>query len=518
MERLELFDRPCTRSAVYPPSRPVSNGGYLNNKHLQSTGGNLTPPSYYIAQNSPRSEYWGCDLTILVLRYESSHTDTHYATQHTHHGHCGIQFHAHDSCFDWRISMSVRDQVLDLPPARGVRLLFDSCGPGLLFAATIFGAGSTYILASSGAQFGYTLLWMLPLAGLVDLGMREMAGRLGAIDKPLMEYIRTTIGSGPSKVLAIAIAFIMHFWAIANYAIAGAMLAWLTPLDNVYLGVILAAGVGLALLEIRVYERVELAIALMVGTVFGIYLLLLFDLNLPIQQVATGFLPTVQSTNISYLSLLIGILGTTVYYPNFFIQSSMQTSKGWTEMAQYRRDNIIGIVFVVLLSTAVMAVTAATLDPRTPTLVGPGKPLNAILGGYALTAFAIATLLAAFSSATGTLFGAGYLVPQAWGHDTAFGDWCFRRVVEVLIVLSVCFIILLLEFTAFTPVRLGITMPAINGVIGLPITALALYSANRTFFDHPLWLRVCFTIVVVIMFVLALTTAQGLFEQIIQWL
>jgi manganese transport protein len=413
--------------------------------------------------------------------------------------------------------MSAREQFLDLPPVKGSKRFLDSYGPGLLFAATIFGAGSTYILASSGAQYGYALLWMVPLAGLVDLGMREMAGRLGAIDKPLMEYIRTTIGAGPSKALAVLIAFIMHFWAISNYAVAGALLVWLTPLTNVYLGVILAAGVGLALLELRVFERVELAIAIMVMTVFGVYLVLLFDLSLPVQQVASGFIPTIRA-DISFLALLIGIVGTTVYYPNFFIQSSMNGSKGWTKMAQFRRDNIFGIIFVVILSMAVMAVTAATLEPHTPTLVGPGKPLSAILGGYALTAFALATLLAAFSSATGTLFGAGYLVPQAWDRDTTFGDWAFRRVVEVLIVMSVCFIILLLEFTQMTPVRLGITMPAINGVIGLPITALALFFANEKFFDHPLWLRICFGIAVVVMFLLSLLTAQSLYGQIVQWL
>ena len=121
--------------------------------------------------------------------------------------------------------MSIRDKLFDLPPLRGLQRFLDLFGPGLLFAATIFGAGSTYILASSGAQYGYTLLWMLPLAGLVDLGMREMAGWLGTIDKPLMAYIRTTIGAGLSKVLAGVLAFLMHFWAISNYAIAGALLA-----------------------------------------------------------------------------------------------------------------------------------------------------------------------------------------------------------------------------------------------------------------------------------------------------
>jgi manganese transport protein len=402
-------------------------------------------------------------------------------------------------------------------PVQIPRRFLDAYGPGLLFAATIFGAGSTYILASSGAQYGYALLWMVPLAGLTDLGMREMSGRLGAIDKPLMEYIRNSIGSGPTKILSVVIAFIMHFWAISNYAVAGALLAWLTPLNNVYLGVIIAAGLGLALVEFRAFERVELAIAIMVLTVFGIYLVLMLDLNLPIQQVAAGFVPTIR-TKISFLTLLIGIMGTTVYYPNFFIQTSMNSSKNWTDISQYRHDNVVGIILVVLLSMSVMAVTAATLEPHTPTLVGPGQPLGQILGGYALTAFAIATLLAAFSSATGTLFGAGYLVPQAWDHKTVFGDKAFRRVVEVLIVMAVCFIILLLEFTNMSPVRLGIVMPAINGVIGLPITALALYFANRKFFDHPLWMRVCFGIVVVVMFLLAIITAQSLFSQIVQWL
>ncbi|HET7323455.1 MAG TPA: divalent metal cation transporter [Halococcus sp.] len=401
--------------------------------------------------------------------------------------------------------------------ARKPKEFVNAFGPGLLFAATIFGAGSTYILASSGAQYGYMLLFMLPLAGLTDLGMREMAGRLGAIDKPLMEYIRNTIGAGPSKALSIVIAFIMHFWAISNYAIAGALLAYLTPLDNIYLGVIIAAGIGIALLELRVYERVEVATAAIIGTIFAIYVVLFFDLNLPIQQVANGFIPTIR-TNFSYLTLLIGILGTTVYYPNFFIQSSMQDSKDWSDIKKYRQDNIVGIVFVIILSAAVMAVTAATLEPEPLTLVGPGQPLGKVLGRYALTAFAVATLLASFSSATGTLFGAGYLVPQAWGRETVFGDRAFRRVVEVLIVMSVCFIILLLEFTEFTPVRLGITMPAINGVIGLPITAVALFYANEKFFDHPRWMRVCFGIVVVVMFALAALTAQSLFSQIIHWL
>lgn len=402
-------------------------------------------------------------------------------------------------------------------PVEQSRKLVDSYGLGLLFAANVFGAGSVYILSNTGAQFGFALLWVMPFALLVDLGMREMAGRLATIDKPLMEYIRNTVGSRAAKGLSLFIAFIMHFWAIANYAVGGAALAWLTPLNNVYLGVILVAGIGITLVELRVYDRVETAIAGIITTVFGIYLVLAFGLNLPAGEVAAGFVPAIKS-EFGYMAMVVALMGTTVYYPNFFIQSSIQSSKEWTDMSKYRKDNLMGTGFVVILSMAVIAVAAMTLDPHTPSLVSPGQPLEAILGTWAMLVFVFAVFLASFSSATGTLFGAGYMIPQAWDRETVFGDTAFRRVVEVLIVMSVGFAILLLEFTEMTPVQLGIVMPGINGVLGLPITALALYFANRKFFDHPLWLRVGFAIITGLMFVMSFLTARSLFEQIVGWL
>lgn len=414
--------------------------------------------------------------------------------------------------------MSLRfEDVPSWPPVQKSKQFIESYGLGLLFSANVFGAGSVYILSNTGANYGFALLWTLPLAMCVDMGMREMSGRLATIDKPLMEYIRNTIGARASKALSVLIAFIMHFWAISNYAVGGAALVWLTPLTNVYVGVVLVAGIGIAFLELQVYDRIETAITAIILTVFGIYLVLLMGLDLPLGRVAAGFVP-VLNTDVGYLATVVGLFGTTVYYPNFFIQSSIRPSKEWGEMARYRKDNFVGTAFVVFLSMAVIAVSAMVLDPGTPTLTSPGEPLQPILGSTAVTVFVLAVLLAAFSSGTGTLFGAGFLVPQAWGRETVFGDHAFRRVVQVLIAISVAFAILLLEFTDMTPVRLGIVMPAVNGLIGLPITAIALYFANRKFFDHPLWLRAGFAVIVGLMFVLALLTASDLASQITGWI
>lgn len=407
--------------------------------------------------------------------------------------------------------------VAELPGVQRTRQLVYDYGLGALFAANVFGAGSVYILADTGANFGYLLLWTMPLAFILDLGLHEMSGRLATIDKPLMEYIRDVIGPIPSKVFAVTISFIMSFWAISNYAIGGLALTWLSPLDNVYLGTIIVAAIGLSLVELKVYDRIEAAITIMILAVFSIYIVLAAGLDLSADAIAAGFVPAIVE-DVGYLAAVIALIGTTVYYPNFFIQSSMRPSKGWTKMRPYRRDNLVGITIAITLSTAVIIVSAATLAEGEPALASPGEPLQAILGEWALVVFVFAVFLATFTSATGTLFGAGFMVPQAWGRKTVFGDVAFRRVVEALIVLSVICAILILEFTNMTPVRLGIVMPAINGLIGIPLTALALYYANKKFFDHPLWMRVCFGAIVVFMFVTAALTAEDLYTQILNWL
>lgn len=392
-----------------------------------------------------------------------------------------------------------------------------SYGMGLLFTANVFGAGSVYILSTTGAVHGMSLLWVMPFVLFVDLGMHEMSSWLATINKPLMEYIRETIGATLSKVWAVTISFIMHFWSISNYAVTGAALVWITPLNNVYIGVIAAAGFGIAMVELEAYERVEAAISAIILTVFGIYLVLISGMHLPMGKVINGFVPKIRA-NVSYLALVVGLMGTTVYYPNFFIQSSMKPTKRWGDIWSYRKDNFVGIAVAVVLSTAVIIVSAMTLAPHTPTLTSPGKPLEAVLGSWALEVFVVAAMLASFSSATGTIFGAGFMIPQAWGRDTIFGDVAFRRVVEVFIGMSVVFAILMLEFTQMTPVRLAIVMPAVNGLVGLPTTALALFFANRKYFSHSRKKQLYFGLLVVLMFVLAGLTAESLYHQIVGWL
>ncbi|APX95327.1 NRAMP family divalent metal transporter [Natronorubrum daqingense] len=396
--------------------------------------------------------------------------------------------------------------------------LLESYGLGVLFAANVFGAGSVYILADTGANFAFALLWVLPLAFLIDIALHDMSARLAVSREPLTDYIVDRLPGPSGQLVIISMAVMSAFWSIANYAIAGAALAWLVPgLDNVIIGILLASGVGIALVELRVYERIEGAIAAMVITVFASYGLLLIGLDIPVGDVVAGLVPALES-DVGYLTAIIALLGTTVYWPNFFIQSSIGPTKEWSDVNTYRRDNAAGIITTLTIGAFVMIVSAITLTEGPTTLTGPGEPLAALLGSGALYIFLFAALLASFSSATGTLFGAGYMVPQAFGHHTRFGDTKFRATVVALIIFSAVAAFWLLANTGLTPVRMAIIMPAINGLIALPITVLALIGAVNRYRDVSRAENIAFGLVALVLLLGSITTADSLATTISGWL
>lgn len=386
-------------------------------------------------------------------------------------------------------------------------------GLGIIFAANVFGAGSVYILSSSGANHGFALLWVLPLAFMVDLVMHDMSSRLATLDKPLMEYIRERMGS-TSIAVALFISFIMQFWAVANYALAGTALTWLMPINNLYIGILISAGLGISLVQLRLYDRIEAVITALILVVFGSYLILLSGLSLPLDAVIEGFVPKIE-TDVGYLTSVIALLGTTVYYPNFFIQSSMYPTKGWGSLSKYRKDNIVGITTTISLSIAVMIVSAIAISGVDMHLTSPGEPLIPLLGDWAITIFVFAAMLASFTSATGTLFGAGFMIPQSFDKKTEFGDRAFRATVIGFIAISVVIALFLLYSTSFTPVWLAITMPAVNGIIGLPFTVVSLWAAVNKYTNPSAKENLIFGLTSLILFAGSILTARSLYETII---
>ena len=56
-------------------------------------------------------------------------------------------------------------------------------GPGALVAAAFIGPGTVTSCATSGASYGYTLLWAMLISVISVIIMQEMAARVGIVSQ-----------------------------------------------------------------------------------------------------------------------------------------------------------------------------------------------------------------------------------------------------------------------------------------------------------------------------------------------
>ena len=75
-------------------------------------------------------------------------------------------------------------------------------GPGALVAAAFIGPGTVTSCSTSGANYGYTLLWAMLLSVISVIIMQSMAARLGIVSKMgLGQALREKFHSKPARIL-----------------------------------------------------------------------------------------------------------------------------------------------------------------------------------------------------------------------------------------------------------------------------------------------------------------------------
>jgi hypothetical protein len=309
----------------------------------------------------------------------------------------------------------------------------------------------------------------------------------------------------------------MSLWATANLAVFSVAIRELTGLGvPVTILAIAGAAISIVLVGLHRYRDVEIAISvLLTGFILAFLAVFLGDLP-PAGAVASGFLPSLGGWG--YLTMIIAFLGTTVYYPNLWIQTSMGQEKGWTpaDLPVLRRENLTGLLTAIIASILVLIVMAHQVPSSSSiTFLDPIRSLQS-LGGLATPVFLLGTIMASFTSATGTLFAAGFILPQASGREVTFGDRTFQKGLAGTLAFGVTLIPVTLAVTALGPVDMAILFPAVNGIIGLPLTAgLTIYFLNKQT-EPGRRMNVAAVIVFLVLLAISALTAQSLVRSLTQ--
>ena len=216
---------------------------------------------------------------------------------------------------------------------------FRDIGPGVLIAAAFIGPGTVTLCTIAGASFGYSLIWAIILSIFSTIVLQEMSLRIGLITKMnLAQVIRINI---KSKFLnRLLLILIISSILIGNAAyeagnITGASLGISAILNSqsinyipIFIGLI--AFIVLYQGDYKVLERSLVFLVLIMSISFFITAIITKpDINALINGVIT---PKIDSNN---LTIILGLIGTTVVPYNLFLHSSLVSEK-WNSVKKLK--------------------------------------------------------------------------------------------------------------------------------------------------------------------------------------
>ena len=293
-------------------------------------------------------------------------------------------------------------------------------GPGMITANAGNDAGGIATFASVGADFGYSLLWIL-IPIMISLGIvQEMCARMGAVTgKGLADLIRERFGVRWTALIMFALLVANAGVTVSEFVgIAAA-----TELFHVhrYVSVPLAAIMIWFLVVKGSYKRVERAFLLM-SLVFLGYIISAFLSRPDWSAVAVGLVKPEFRLEHAFLFTIVAVVGTTISpYMQVYVQSSV-VEKGVTadDYSKTRTDVWVGTVFAILIVFFIIVSTAATLHKagiQISTAEEAAQALRPLAGRYAETLFGIGLFGASMLAAAVLPLATAYSISEALGFE-----------------------------------------------------------------------------------------------------
>lgn len=367
-----------------------------------------------------------------------------------------------------------------------IGIFLAAIAPGLFLIGYNIGTGSITTMASSGAAYGMTLIWPLILSCIFTFFLIMLFGRYTSITgMTILGSFRKYFGVGVSAFVLIAL--LVSEW-VSCMGVMGVVTQviqeWSKPLTksgNGFNPIITALIFGALLYYLfwngkhRVFERV---LAVFVGIMGLSFVLTLFMVIPEPEEVLRGMVPHVPEDPDALL-IMAGIVGTTMGAILFVVRSILVQEKGWGEadLRAERRDAIISVSLMFILSVAVMAAAAGTLNPlglKVDNAIDMVKLMEPLAGRFAISVFVGGIVAAGLSS----LFPIILLAPWLFA-DFNSRPRNMKSTSSRLLVLFGVLLGLVVPVFGGRPVLVMIVSQAMITVVSPMVLALMLYLYNQ---------------------------------------
>jgi len=293
-------------------------------------------------------------------------------------------------------------------------------GPGIVTGSVDNDAGGITTYSVAGAVYGYKLLWTLIPSFVILAVVQEMNARMGIVTgKGLADLIRENFGVRVTFFIFLGlVAADIGNTATEFAGVAGSMMALGV---SKYLSVPLAA-VGVWILVTRGNYKIAERVFLFFSFCLLSYIVSAVLAKPNGQAILNGFTHPAMHFNGAYLSMILGIVGTTIApWMQFYMQSAVIEKRIKIEEYKYAVwDVIVGCVATVVVATFIIVACAATLH-RNGVVINEAKDaalaLKPFAGAFASQVFAFGLFVASVFSATILPLATAFYVCEAFGFE-----------------------------------------------------------------------------------------------------
>jgi manganese transport protein len=306
-----------------------------------------------------------------------------------------------------------------------VRGIVALLGPAFVASVAYIDPGNFATNVSAGADFGYTLAWVIVAANLIAMLVQYLSAKVGvATGQDLPELCRAQFPRAVSRVLWVQAEVIAMATDLAEFvgAAIGLNLLFHVPLQAAGPMTALVA-FGILALQQRGYRRFELAIAGLLGIVFLGFLYDLTAVHVDPAALAGGLIPGFAGSGATLL--VAGIIGATVMPHVVYLHSALTKSRvscngdeERRELLRFQRlDVIIALGAAGLINLSMLVIAAAMASQagglELASIAAAHDGLGRLVGGGAALAFAAALLASGLSSSSVGTY-AGQVVMQGF--------------------------------------------------------------------------------------------------------
>ena len=412
-------------------------------------------------------------------------------------------------------------RVLPLPPRLTRQLaaptsrkrgLLALLGPGLITGASDDDPSGIATYSQAGAQFGYTMTWVMLFSFPLIAAIQEVCARIGRVTgKGIAGNIRRHYSPWLLRVIVLLL-------LAANTINLGADLGAMGEALRLLIGgpahlYVVAFAVGCVLLEI--FSRYARYVEILKWTTLSLlsYVATALVVDVPWREVAYHtFVPSFIWQK-DYIVTIVAVLGTTITPYCFFWQSSQEAEderidsaahplleapeEASAEIGRIRLDTYLGMGLSNLISLFIIVTTAATLHVHGITDIQSSaqaaEALRPIAGVFTFAVFAAGIIGIGLLAVPVLAGSAAYALGEALGWTTGLGRQPLKAKAFYATIAVATVVGILINFVDIDPIKALFWAAVLNGVVAVPLMVVIMIMAmqervmGKFTLPRPLW-------------------------------